>query len=314
MIAFGSPIVHPEVYDRVAGPGIGFAAEADSQVLPYRAAGSIFRSYNLLLDRAARFEDLEALVLIPEDTEIVDPEFCAKVRRTLSDEDVGVVGCIGAKGVRSIAWWEGSVTWASFIHRYPERGGGALPGFAWKDSEMPAYARTGEVDMVDGFLMVLAPWTVRNLRFDESLGKLHGYDVDFCLQVREAGKKVMTADLRAIHHHGLDLISDPDGWIEAHVAIAEKWDGRLARVGQAGGDWRQRARRAEAEAELARASARSQQLHHEAREREVNESISWRLTRPLRWVNSWRAELKRALRPNRPAPSGLLPLRRRSRR
>ena len=53
---------------------------------------------------------------------------------------------------------------------------------------MPAYARTGEVDTVDGFVLVLSPWAVRNLRFDESLGQLHGYDFDFCLQVARGGQ------------------------------------------------------------------------------------------------------------------------------
>jgi hypothetical protein len=141
--------------------------------------------------------------------------------------------------------------------------------------------------------MVLSPWTVRNLRFDESLGKLHGYDVDFCLQVREAGRKVMTADLRAVHNHSLELVGDPDGWIEAHMRVAEKWDGRMPDVGRAGGDWKERARRAEAESELARATVRSQQLQHEAREREVAESLSWRITSPLRWMNRLRRAVRR---------------------
>ena len=135
--------------------------------------------------------------------------------------------------MRSIAWWEGSVTWASFIHRYGELGGGDLPGFAWDGGARPPYARTGEVDVVDGFLLVLSPWAVRNLRFDESLGPLHGYDVDFCLQVRAAGRKVVTADFRAVHHHSLELVGDPEGWIEAHMRVAEKWDGRMPGVGRA---------------------------------------------------------------------------------
>jgi hypothetical protein len=299
MIAFGCPIIAPDIYERWAEPGIRFAAEPDSPVFAYRAASSIFRSYNLLLEKAGALDDLEALVLVHQDTEIVDPEFCAKVRRALSDPDVGVVGCIGAIGVRSIAWWEGSVTWASFIHRYWESGGGDLPGFAWKSSEMPPYARTGEVDMVDGFLMVLSPWTVRNIRFDEALGRLHGYDVDYCLQVREAGRKVMTEDFRAIHNHSLDLVSDPEGWVEAHMLIAEKWDGRMPGVGQGGGDWKHRARRAEAEAEAARAAAVSKQLQWDARERQIDEmteSIGWRATAPLRRANSWRRAARERFR------------------
>ena len=121
---------------------------------------------------------------------------CAKLRETLKDPDVGVVGCVGAIGVRSIAWWEGSVTWASFTHRYGELGGGELPAFSWNGQKLPPYAHTGEVDTVDGFVLGLSPWVVRNVRFDESLGQLHGYDLDFCLQVRQAGRKVMTAGLQ----------------------------------------------------------------------------------------------------------------------
>jgi hypothetical protein len=303
MIGFGCPITAPDAYERWAKPGIKAVAEPDSTVFAYRATASIFRSYNLILDKASACAELEALVLVHQDTELVDPEFCAKVRRALTDPDVGVVGAIGALGVRSIAWWEGSVTWASFVHRYHELGGGELPGFAWSTTERPAFARPGEVDAVDGFLFVLSPWVVRNVRFDESLGSLHGYDVDFCLQVRAAGRKVVTADLRAIHNHSLELVSDPESWAEAHVRVAEKWDGRIPGAVWAGDDWKRRARRAEAEAEAARAAAVSQQLQYHAREREykraldeMRESIGWRITEPLRRANHWRRRAWAALR------------------
>jgi hypothetical protein len=301
MIAFGVSITSPDAYRRFAEPGVRRAAEPDSVVYPFAAAGSIFRSYNLLLDTAAAHDDLEALVLVHQDAEIVDSDFCDKVRRALGEPDVGVVGCVGAIGVRSIAWWEGSVTWASFIHRYGEHGGGDLPAFSWKADEMPPYARTGEVDTVDGFLMALSPWVVRNVRFDESLGQLHGYDFDFCLQVRAAGRKVVTADFRAIHNHSLELVSNHDTWVEAHMRIAEKWEGRMG-VGDGGGDWKLRARRAEAESEAGRAAAVATQLQADARELELKraldettKSTSWRLTAPLRRVNAWRRGLVQRL-------------------
>ena len=235
MIAFGTSIDDSELYHRCAEPGIKRVAEPDSVVLAYGATGSIFRSYNLLLEKAAQLENLEALVLVHQDAEIVDDDFCAKVRKALSDPDVGVVGCVGALGVRSIAWWEGSVTWASFIHRYGEYGGGEITAFSWATDGMPAYAQTGEVDTVDGFLIALSPWVVQNVRFDESLGQLHGYDFDFCLQVRSAGKKVVTDHFRAIHYHSLDLVNEAENWVEAHMRIAEKWDGRMPGVGKGGG-------------------------------------------------------------------------------
>ena len=295
MIVFASSITDAEVYERAAAPGIRLAAEPDSEVLAHAAAGSIFRSYNLIMDTVADREDLEALVLIHQDAEIADPGFCAELRRRLADPDVGVVGCVGAIGVRSIAWWEGSVTWASFVHRYGELGGGDLPAFAWNGSKAPAYARLGEVESVDGFVMVLSPWVVRNVRFDESLGQLHGYDFDFCLQVRAAGRKAVTADFKVIHHHSLDLIGDLETWIQAHMKIAEKWDGRMPGVGVDTGTWKERARRAEAEAAASRAAAVSAQLksdalalQHERAMREMTESIGWRMTEPLRRVNALR--------------------------
>ncbi|MDX6664195.1 MAG: hypothetical protein QOG68_401 [Solirubrobacteraceae bacterium] len=297
MIVFGCSITDPDMYDMAAGPGIKLAAEADSQVFAHGVAGSIYRSYNLLLDRAAEVEDLDALVLVHQDSEITDPDFCAKIRAALSDPEVGVVGACGAIGVRSIAWWEGSVTWASFIHRYYELGGGDLPAFAW-DGDLPAYARIGEVETVDGFTLVLSPWVVRNVRFDESLGALHGYDFDFCLSVREAGKKVVTADLKVIHHHSLDLVSNPDTWIAAHMAIAEKWDGRMPGVGTAPGDWKERARHAEALAECNKALQVAANLKYNAlaaqhqRDLELTTtSISWRITAPLRKLNAARRRL-----------------------
>jgi hypothetical protein len=195
------------------------------------------------------------------------------------------------------------VTWASFSHRYGELEGEEFPSLSWNGDDLPPYARTGEVDTVDGFVLGLSPWTVQNVRFDESLGQLlHGYDFDFCLQVRAAGRKVVTEDFKVVHHHSLELADDLEHWVEAHMTVGEKWDGRMPNVGVAGGDWKQRTRRAEAEAAGARAQALSTQLridaHERQHERQVKEltgSISWRITAPLR-----RLEALRAARRSRP--------------
>lgn len=296
MIAFACSITVPEVYERCAKRGFGHAGEPDSIDLSQAAAGSIFRSYNLVLKRAAAVEGLEALVLAHQDVEIVDSDFCPKVRRALGDPEVGLVGCVGAMGVRSIAWWEGSVNWASFVHRYPELGGGEFASLTWKREEMPPYARRGVVDTVDGLLMVLSPWVVRNIRFDESLGlQLHGYDFDFCLQVRAEGRKVITEDLRVFHHHSVALVDDFEPYVEAHMKLAEKWDGKMPHVGEAPGDWKFRARHAEAEAAFARTQARSWQLRMDASTRqheraldEVTNSTSMRITAPVRGLNALR--------------------------
>ena len=296
MIVFGSAVTSAADFARYAEPGIERVREADSIVVPHPAEGSIYRNYNAIMDQAAKLEGLEALVLLHQDAEIVDEDFCAKLRRGLSDPDVGIVGCVGALGVRSIAWWEGSVTWASFIHRYTELGGGDFPSVTWNDAEVAPYAHLGEVDSVDGFVLGLSPWMVRNIRFDESLGQaLHGYDLDLCLQARAAGRKIVTADFKVIHNHSLDLASDLEHWSDAHMAISEKWDGKMPGVGFAGGDWRYRARRAEAEAAVTRAVAISTQMRQRARTIQQNwiltvmtGSLSWRLTAPLRRISALR--------------------------
>ena len=314
MIAFASSVTKPEVYARCAQPGIRRVAEADSEIRVLPSPGSIFQSYNALLDEFAGRDGLEALVLVHQDAEIMTDGFCALIRQTLSEPEVGLVGCVGAVGVRSIAWWEASVTLASFINRYEEHGGGDLRSFSYDWSRAPAYARTGEVETLDGFVLVLSPWVVRNIRFDETLSRFHGYDLDYCLQVRAAGRKVVTADFRAVHHRPLEMVPDPGEWIEAHVRTAEKWSGRMG-IGVGIGTWQERARRAEADADAARLLAYMNVLELRARVNELEralaettESISWRITTPLRSLRFRRGpRSNQLLVPARSAPPLIAP-------
>jgi Glycosyltransferase like family len=320
MIAFGCAITDHALYERCAEPGIKLVAEPDSEILAFGSAGlgeaSIFRNYNLLLEEASKLEDLETLVLVHQDAEIVDPGFCEKVRGVLRDPVVGIVGCAGAIGVRNIAWWDGSVTMASFAHRYEEYGGGEILGSTFNIEEAPPEARTGAVDVIDGFMMALSPWVIENIRFDESLGQFHGYDFDLCQQVRAAGKSVVTEHIRVIHHHSLELIGDVDGWIAAHMRVAEKWDGRLSPAQTIPGDWEERARWAEARRDAALMEANAAELAREAAvsdmERQIQSierSASWRLTKPLRWL---KARVRRGAEPSRNGNSrGPLPNRQR---
>lgn len=301
MIAYGCAITDDELYERCAGPGIEASRGPDSELLLVGGVGSIFRSYNLLLEQASRLEGLEGFVVLHQDAEIVDPDFGSKMADALRGPDVALVGCAGAVDVRSIAWWEGSVTWASFTHRFDEHDGGELPALSWIPEQTPVHAQTGEVDAIDGFVIGFSPWAVENLRFDESIGgTLHGYDFDICMQARAAGKKVVTADLRVVHHHSMELISEVEGWIETHIKLAEKWDRLLSAPTE---DWRVRARRAEAELSATRLTSGAGELIWEHRVNELDRrlaaheaSVSWKITKPLRW-------LKRKLRfGSAPAP------------
>jgi len=295
MIAFGAAITKPEPYERYAERGIRLAAEGDSAMLVFAAVGPVARTYNLILADAAGRDDLEALVLVHPHMEIADADFCHTVRQALRDPRVGVIGCLGAARVRSIAWWEGMVSMGRVVHRYGEYGGGDLPAWSWTHPQ----GAPQEVDGVDGALLVLSPWAVRNVRFDESLVMNYGFDLDYCRQVRAAGRKVVTADLRAIYHHSLALIDDLELWVQAHMQLAEKWDG-ADEV-----DWHRRARRAEAEREAERAIAYTRTLAAETRLRELErameaavDTVSWRITAPLRRVNALRRRLFRQRSPD----------------
>ena len=298
MFVFATAVTDPDVFERAAGAGVRRlqADDPEIELIVFASVGSLFRNYNLILDQVKDRDDVEALVLIHQDAEIHDPDFIPKVKAALSDPDVAVVGCAGAVDVRSIAWWEGSITWASFTHRYEELGGGEIPAFSWMTEALPPYAKLGEVDSIDGFVMALSPWAMRELRFDESLGKIHGYDFDFCMQVREAGKKVVTADLQVVHHHSLTLIEDVESWITAYMTVAEKWNGKLPHNGTRDNDWEFRARRAEAEASAARLMGGVQELLRVAHWKEIERmrnSLSWRVTAPLRSLGT-RVRARRA--------------------
>jgi Glycosyltransferase like family len=296
MIVFGCSVSEPEPYLRYAGPGIKLAAEPDSEILALAATDTLSRSYNLILDTAAKRADLEALVLLHPHAEIADPDLCAKVREALADPEVAAVGCLGSSGVDSIAWWEGAVVRGAVTHAYHEHGGGSFPAFEWTAPARPP----AKVDAVDGFVLALSPWAVRNIRFDEQLVLGHGYDVDYCLQVRAAGRTVAVSDLRVIEHRALDIISDLELWVESHIALARKWEGRVpGRPSAVSGSAKERARRAEAERECARAVAYFKRLGYDARVQALQRALeqttatpSWRLTEPLRALNRWRRRLR----------------------
>jgi glycosyl transferase family 2 len=296
VIAYGCSIILPEVYLRCARRGIERVAEPDSVVLANAATGSIARSFNLLLDQAAALPDLEALVILHEDAELLDGDFASRLRATLSDPDVGIVGCVGATGVNDIAWWDGTVTWNAGAYHHGEPGAGELTFPVGSDPS------PGEVEVIYGVMMALSPWAVRHLRFDESVGMLHGYDADLCRQARAAGRRVMTGDLRVAHHHSLDLVSQIEIWVGAHMRAAELWDERAPGALASDEDWKDRARAAEADAAAARLLAASKLLQvdaaaqQDARElQSIRLSRSWQMTEPLRRGNA----LLRGLRERR---------------
>jgi Glycosyltransferase like family len=206
VIAFAVCIGSRETYERHCRPGLAAHGGPDSPLAEIET-DSIFSGYNEALDAFAPYPDLEALVLLHEDVAIHDPDLGAKIRRRLTDPSIAVIGAIGARRVRSLCWWEGEMHGrVSESRGLIDHGGGCH-----------------DVDTVDGLLMVLSPWAVRTLRFDESrFHGFHGYDVDFCLQAGASGRRVVVDDL-LVHHHTRGGIGDGASFWRADQTLRRKW-------------------------------------------------------------------------------------------
>jgi GT2 family glycosyltransferase len=210
MIAFASCVGSPEKFEEYARPGLRLVCEPDSLVAEVTTDSSIFTAYNEVLDAFSGRDDLEALVVLHEDLEIVDHGFCAKVRSRLADPSVAVMGVVGARDVTGLAWWEADTRGRCLETRGLVDFGG---GFH-------------DVDVVDGLLMVLSPWAVRNLRFDDELySGFHAYDLDLCLQARAAGKRVVVDEI-AVMHYTKGGFGDAEAFARNDAILRRKW--RLA--------------------------------------------------------------------------------------
>jgi len=164
--------------------------------------------YNEFIREARAIPDCDALVLLHDDVEIVDPNFRAKVLAAVQEEGVGVVGVIGGAGLRSAKWWTARAT----VGRVFESRGRLDLGSA-----------RGDVDVVDGLLMVLAPSAFGALDFDEArLPGFHGYDVDYCLQAKAGGLRVVVRPIDVLHRTKGGY-GDSSAFAEAGKVLSTKW-------------------------------------------------------------------------------------------
>lgn len=228
MIAFGCAVASEEKFERFALSGVERVIEPEAPLHVKRGRTCIFSAYNEILDEAVADPRVEALCLIHEDTEIRDERFRERVRWALGDPLVAIVGTIGAVGVQGIDWW---------VHDYGI-GSSVLepidPAVLYETEllegpEMSGSGSSGDVDMVDGYLMVFSRWAMRELRFDETeIGPgFHGYDADICFQARERGRRVFAAEMRVAHHrNSISPTPYREDWLRAQMAFRRKWERR----------------------------------------------------------------------------------------
>ena len=189
MIAFGSSITKPRSSGAARARASRRAARARSARLRRcRRSGSIFRSYNALLDRAAAREDLEALVLVHQDAELVDAELCATLRAALRDPDVGRRR-LRRRDRRPQHRLVGGVGDARLVRQPLRRSTAAATssrsrgrGRTRRRTRRPARSRRSTASRSRS-----RPGPSATSASTSRCGEFHGYDLDYCLQVREAG-------------------------------------------------------------------------------------------------------------------------------
>jgi GT2 family glycosyltransferase/SAM-dependent methyltransferase len=214
VIIYGTCVGDPERYESIALPSLRRVASAEDLIVRRTGELGICAAYNGLIQEARGRPDCAALVLIHDDVEIVDDDFRVKVLESLAEPEVGVIGVIGGAGLRDAAWWTARRT-AGFIYetRGPIRKG----------------PNRADVDVVDGLLLAVAPSAFRKLLFDQgSFPAFHGYEADYCLQVRAAGMRVVVRDLAVLHRTKTGF-GDKKSWKAASRTISRKWRGYFPR-------------------------------------------------------------------------------------
>jgi glycosyl transferase family 2 len=217
MIAFGTAITRDDLYSSIAAPGIARAVEPDSLVMTRRGM-SLQRAYNEMLEEASGQRGLEAVVLVHQDTEIADERVAEKVRNRLTDPEVAIIGAIGTSGIDALAWAQNAETF----------GAARLEIFGVERTLVGTHPEGGaDVASVDGFLLVIAGWAARELRFDEEFAPdFHGYDADICYEARARGWRVAVEPIDAVHRPHLGFLRDREAWIRASMRWQRKWGPR----------------------------------------------------------------------------------------
>jgi SAM-dependent methyltransferase len=228
VIAYAACIGDPEKFARICLPGLARVRTAEDLIIEATHPTSIFVAYNEVLDAVRERDDLEALVLLHEDTEILAPHLPDILRAHLAEPDVAILGAVGARGITGLAWWDA-----------PERHGGIVETRGLLHFTDGAH----DVDTVDGLFMALSPWAVRELRFDaRSYAGFDAYDADICAQARAAGRRVVAEELPIAHRHtrvgARRAAFDGGSFSRNERVFREKWREQLrdaqAREGAAG--------------------------------------------------------------------------------
>jgi hypothetical protein len=166
---------------------------------------SIAVAYNTILDAYAGTE-LDALILQHDDITITDPDADRKFLAALTP-DVMLAGVAGGSARDGLAWWNADPV-----------------GHQRTDVvDIDFGTRAGDVDLLEGSVLVFSPYAVKTLRFDTSFGGFHGYD-EIAMQAARHGR-VVVVDVDTHHHTRMGFKSADSyrEWLDADRRFRDKW-------------------------------------------------------------------------------------------
>ncbi len=149
------------------------------------------RSVIVTLNRAWRLADTEDVCILHNDTEMVEPEWLARLLAALDTPAAGLTGLYGIKRLRR----NGRYVGRTIVHSLSE---GPTVRPPWE-----------EVAVVDSVCMCLPRALLEEVGgFDEGYGFYHGLDRDLSFAVRERGRRCLVVRAPFVHHGGGTRTSD----------------------------------------------------------------------------------------------------------
>jgi hypothetical protein len=196
-VAYGCCVGSWDRFNRYVVPPAGGAP-----VLGLSGQTSIADAYNKIL-HAYRGQSLDLLILQHDDLEILDLDHVAKFAAALSaDDSLGIAGVAGGSARSGLAWWNCDPV-----------------GHQQTDAMMIDFGpRSGEVDLLEGSILVFAGWAIGARWFDSRPG-FHGYDE----VTMPTNAVVVDVDT---HHHtalGFDNEASHADWLAADRWFRQKW-------------------------------------------------------------------------------------------
>lgn len=168
----------------------------------------ICNAYNKVLKIARNTTGCKTVVLLHDDTEINDPKFREKILNAINEGNIGAVGVVGGSELTSLAWWKSKKT----IGKIHESRG-----------TIDFNTTSGDVDAIDGLFMAISQTAFRKFEFDEeNFPKFHGYDVDYCLTLRNSGLRVVVRPID-LFHRTKGGFGNAKEFLEANTVLQNKW-------------------------------------------------------------------------------------------